>query len=387
VIEYLWSRGDLFWHFLAFSQSPHNLGVLQLIRFSGFSTVTAVIVLVNGCFSEWLIDYSGKYVKDQTKDDRQDQRKKISNHNFLVLGIVIFIIAHLLGFLTLKTVDITTEEAAKIGIIQGNIPNEIKLYENGTSKAIANYTKGYQSLTNQAIDLVVTPETALPFKIEQVIAWTDFYRVVLREKIPVLLGAFGTEDKNFTNSLFLIGSQGEIMSRYNKQQLVPLGEYIPFEAVLGKFIDRLSPLDAHLVRGVNPPTVNTPIGRATVAICYESAYPEHFRRQTAAGGKFIVVSSNDAHYSATMPAQHHALDVMQAIANDRWTVRASNTGYSAIVTPTGATQWLSNLNEYAVHARTIYLRSTMTPYVRYGNWLIPLNLVLILLLSIYWKTR
>lgn len=373
VIEYLWSQGDLFWHFLAFSQSPHNLAILQLSKWSGFTTVSMVILLVNGCLAEFWLDFF------------RPNRKQTSAKLFLSLGLVFFVGFHALGWNILATTETTTDQSATVGIIQGNIPNEIKLYEEGTAGAIANYTKGYQTLANTSPDLIITPETALPFKIEQVIGWSKFYQAVIAEKIPVILGAFGTENKNFTNSLFTIGSQGEILSRYNKQQLVPLGEYIPFESILGKFIDRLSPLDAHLVRGQNPAVVNTPLGKATVAICYESAYPEHFRRQTAAGGTFIIVSSNDAHYSPTMPAQHHALDVMQAIANSRWTVRASNTGYSGIISPTGQTIWKSRLNYYATHIDEIYLDSTQNTYVSWGNWLVKISVVTVVLLGIWPK--
>jgi apolipoprotein N-acyltransferase len=334
-----------------------------------------VILLVNGCLAEFWLDFFSP------------NRKQTSAKIYLILGIICFAGFHLLGWNILATAKTTTDQPATIGIIQGNIPNEIKLYEDGTAGAIANYTKGYQTLAKESPDLIVTPETALPFKIEQVIGWSNFYQAVIAEKVPVILGAFGTENKNFTNSLFTIGSQGEILSRYNKQQLVPLGEYIPFELILGKFIDRLSPLDAHLVRGQNPTVVNTPLGKATVAICYESAYPEHFRRQTAAGGTFIIVSSNDAHYSPTMPAQHHALDVMQAIANSRWTVRASNTGYSGIISPTGQTIWKSRLNYYATHIDEIYLDSTQNTYVKWGNWLVKLSIIMVILLGIWPKLK
>ena len=141
------------------------------------------------------------------------------------------------------------------------------------------------------------------------------------------------------------------------------------------------------MKGQNPAFINTPIGKATVAICYESAYPEHFRRQTAAGGSFIVVSSNDAHYSPTMPAQHHALDVMQAIANSRWTVRASNTGYSGIISPTGQTIWKSRLNHYETYTGIIYLDSHQNTYVKWGNWLVKLSIILVILLGILPKLK
>ncbi|MBV5259811.1 apolipoprotein N-acyltransferase [Synechococcus moorigangaii CMS01] len=358
VVEYLWSQSDLFWHFLAFSQSPHNLAILQLAQLSGFTTISWILVLVNGGLAEASLDEFGTM--------RWHRRSRL----LVGLTLMILIMAHLVGYLMIQRTPVTAGQPAQIGIIQGNIPNEIKLYQDGNQLAIANYRAGYQALAQQPLDLIITPETALPLRIEQILQATPWPRLIRTEAMPLILGAFGSEANDFTNSLFSLDAQGFVLSRYNKQRLVPLGEYIPFEPILGRIIDRLSPLDAHLVRGQNPPTMATPIGPATVAICYESAYPEHFRRQTAAGGEFIIVASNDAHYSETMPAQHHALDVMQAIANGRWLIRANNTGHSGVITPTGKTLWLSSLNEFVIHRNEIYRLTQKTPYVRWGNWLV-----------------
>ncbi len=167
-----------------------------------------------------------------------------------------------------------------------------------------------------------------------------------------------------------MAGDGSTVSHYDKVKLVPLGEYIPFAAVLGQLVDRLSPLEAHLAAGRSEQVFETPWGRAIVGICYESAFPRHFRRQAAAGGEFILTASNNAHYSAAMPAQHHAQDVMRAIESDRWAARATNTGYSAFVSPRGQTLWISPLNEYALRVGTIERRQTRTPYVRWGDWLL-----------------
>jgi apolipoprotein N-acyltransferase len=120
-----------------------------------------------------------------------------------------------------------------------------------------------------------------------------------------------------------------------------------------------------------------------VGICYDSAFGQHFRQQ-AKQGEFIITASNNAHYAASMPAQHHAQDVMRSIETSRWAVRATNTGYSAIVDPHGHTLWKSQLNEFATHSHQIDRRRNQTFYVQWGDWLTPLlGIISLLLLWIY----
>ncbi|GBE93771.1 apolipoprotein N-acyltransferase [Nostoc cycadae WK-1] len=264
-----------------------------------------------------------------------------------------------------------------MGIIQGNIPNNIKLFSEGKRRALERYTNGYQTLANQRVQAVLTPEGALPFFLNE-LKRKSFYLAILDKGVVTWVGAYGERGRAYTNSLFSIIGTGETFSRYDKVKLVPLGEYIPFEQVLGSIINRLSPLKANLVAGEPNQLFETPFGRAIVGICYESAFAQHFQRQAAAGGQFILTASNNAHYSKAMPAQHHAQDVMRAIETDRWAVRATNTGYSGIVNPHGRTLWISRINTYDVHTHTVYRRHTQTLYVRWGDWLTPMLLVSII---------
>jgi apolipoprotein N-acyltransferase len=373
-LEALWSHGALWWSSLSYTQSPYNLVILHLGQLSGSTAVTASIVAVNGLVAEaWIAN---------RRDAENTERISWFVNKYLAIAAGLLITLHFIGFsLYSRPLAQPPETALKVGIIQGNVPNEIKLYPEGFRRAIEGYTTGYLTLANQGVDAVLTPEGALPF-FHRDLKETSLISAIREKGVVAWIGAFGERGRSYTNSLFTFTGNGEIFSRYDKAKLVPIGEYVPFEEILGGIIQRLSPLDEHQVPGSPNQVFNTPFGRAIVGICYESAFSEQFRRQAAAGGEFILSPSNDAHYSAAMPAQHHAQDIMRAIETDRWGVRATNTGYSAFVDPHGRTLWISGHNTYETHGETIYRRQTQTFYVRWGDWLTPLLLGLAALLKI-----
>ncbi len=368
ALESIWSTGSLWWTSLSYTQSPHNLAILHLGQLSGPSAVTAAIVAVNGLIAEaWL---EGRSQKEEVR------RKKWIPY---ILPASLCLVLHIAGWsLYNRPLNQEAATALKIGIIQGNIPNEIKFDSGGWGRALEGYTIGYKQLADRKVDAVLIPETALPF------IWTNeyqrstlsFYQAILDRGVVAWVGGFGQQENSITNSLLAIDRTGEIVGRYDKLKLVPLGEYIPFYEILGGIINRLSPLDAHLVPGNSQQLFDTPFGRAIVGICYDSAFAEIFRYQAAKGGEFMLTASNNAHYKPPMLDQHHALDVMRAIETDRWAAIATNTGYSAFVNPRGETVWKSGINTYEVRDATIYRRQTRTLYVRWGDWLTPLLLVL-----------
>ena len=415
VLEAIWSIGPLWWSSLSYTQSPHNPVILHLGQLSGPSAVTAAIVAVNGLIAEaWIAwqntvgcamptkaagmgkSHDQESLEQSTDCTNPELNQKASQANFsqapftlLLLALVLFSGSHLLGFaLYSRPLSELPENQLKIGIVQGNIPNEIKLDPEGWSRALAGYAKGYRQLASQGVDAVLTPETALPY------LWTVesrrsslFYQGILEKKVVAWVGSFGTKGRSFTNSLFTVTGDGETFSRYDKANLVPLGEYIPFENILGGLINRLSPLDAHLVAGPKDQVFDTPFGRAIAGICFDSPFAEHFRYQAAAGGQFILSAANNAHYSSDMLAQHHALDLMRAIESDRWVARATNTGLSAIIDPHGKTRWISGINTYELYAGNIYRRESKTLYVRWGDRLTPLLFVLGLLVWFFQRTN
>ncbi|MDZ8106332.1 MAG: apolipoprotein N-acyltransferase [Nostoc sp. DedQUE12a] len=372
-LESLWSAGPLWWSSLAYTQSPHNLVIVHLGQLSGPNAVTAAIVVVNGLIAEGWTNHRGAESAERISSVPSATLRFVNK--YIVTATGLFITLHLIGFILYsRPIAKPPEAALKVGIVQGNIPNQLLRSSEGFRRAQENYTNGYINLANQGVDAVLTAEGALPVFQRNLMA-TTLVTAVKEKGVVAWIGAFGETGRSYTISLFTFNNQGEIVSRYDKAKLVPLGEYIPFEEILGPIVQRLSPLDAHQVAGAANQVFDTPFGRAIASICYESAFPEQFRYQAAAGGEFILSSSNDAHYSPSMPFQHHAQDIMRAIETDRWSARATNTGYSAFVDPHGRTLWISGYNTYETHAEIIYRRQTKTLYVRWGDWLTPLLLI------------
>ena len=373
TLEWVWSWGPLDWTALAYTQSPGNLLLVHLGQISGPSTVTAAIVAVNGLLAEAWISYQS--IISRRKPAPEDAKFPAPlPPSFLITGAIGFLaLLHLLGY-GLYTQPIAQPSAAalNVGIIQGNVPTRIKLGSEGIRRATVSYTSGYNVLAQQGVDAVLTPEGALPF------LWNDvsqnqspLYQAVLQKRVVLWLGTFTTQAGGIARSLLTIDGNGTPLSRYNKIKLVPLGEYIPFQDILGNVINILSPVTENGAPGTLNQQFDTPLGRAIASICYDSAFSEVFRAQAAAGGEFILTASNLDPYSEVLMAQHQAQDLMRAIETDRWAVRATNTGYSGVIDPHGRIVWRSRPHTYETHAATVFRRQTQTPYVRWGDWLTP----------------
>lgn len=364
ALETILSWGPLYWPSLSYTQSPHNLWILHLGQLAGPMAVTAAIVAVNGCWAEIGVWRSPQF--PETPGVRWQP---------VLAGLLLLVGLHGLGgILFSQPLAMEPSEALRIGLIQGNVPTRIKLTPEGTRQAMQRYANSYRDLVDQGADAVLTPEGAIPE------VWTRAYQAnrpirqaVLEKGVVLWLGTFRPAVHNsvrqLTQSLVNLDENGQVTSQYDKVKLVPLGEYIPFQAVLGGLIARLSPVESSLLPGSPDQVFETPFGRAIVGICYESAYSELFRQQAAQGGEWFMTASNNDPYPPRMMMQHHAQDVMRTIESDRWAVRVTNTGISGVVTPHGKTLWLSQPNQYVTHLSTIYRRQTQPLYVRWGNWL------------------
>jgi apolipoprotein N-acyltransferase len=384
LLETLRNYTPLDWSPLGLTQSPNNLWILHLTRLTGPMAITALIVAINGLLATV---FPARADTLPTRADTQVRHPPIhpSTHPPIhpstpPLPLILLLLAHLLGAaLYFWPAAEPPEQALTLGMVQGNVPTREKLTAAGIAQAFDDYSRGYRELAAQGVEAVVTPEGAIP------LLWNPnapqfaaLARVVEQTGVPLWLGTAAPADRpgEYTQSLLELyptPTEGvKPQARYDKVQLVPLGEYIPFEPVLGQVINRLSPLDSYLVPGAAQQTFETSLGQGIVGICYESAYGRFFWRQARAGGSFVITASNNDPYPPGMMKQHHGFDVLRAVESDRWAIRVTNTGLSGLVDGHGRTRWLAPVQVYATHKATLYRHPWRTPYITWGDWLTPL---------------
>ena len=190
--------------------------------------------------------------------------------------------------------------------------------------------------------LVIWPETALPFFYQLKPEFSQILRdFVKQENIPLLFGAPGVEyapgkaEGAVYNRAFLLGPDGRLLGHYDKEHLVPFGEYAPAWLKLG-FLEAL-------LQGVGvyePGQESAPLryGRLALGmlICYEGIFPWLARDRVESGANILIDISNDGWFGRSAAArQHLLLTVPRCIEQNRWLLRATNTGISAVVDARG----------------------------------------------------
>jgi apolipoprotein N-acyltransferase len=196
--------------------------------------------------------------------------------------------------------------------------------------------------------------------------------IAQKHNITLIAGARDSDVRSQmdTNSVFVFHPDGSISGPYDKQQLVPFGEYVPLRNVF-PFLNSFHVLDFDMHAGSsNQPPLDAGNGdKAGIAICYESTYPRYLREQAARGATFDVVVTDDTWYGKTAAAkQHEAMSVMRAVETNRYLVRCATTGISAVISPMGKVLASAPIFKRAVVTAPIEQRHDLTPFVRYGDW-------------------
>ncbi len=175
------------------------------------------------------------------------------------------------------------------------------------------------------------------------------------------------------NSLFLWNGE-EIEDLYDKEKLVPFGEYIP----LGKyfpFLKKISVVSDILKPGKSKNLQLKRKGKKIEIlplICFESAFPQILVKRLKEGGDLIVIATNDAWFGKTSaPYQHFQMAIVRAVEGRRFVLQAANTGISGIIDPLGRIQRKSDLEREEILSGEVKIIRKKTLFAQ-GGFLFPI---------------
>ena len=284
------------------------------------------------------------------------------------LAIVFFALLLWLCGGLLKTINWTEKygEPVRVSVVQGNIPQKDK-WNPALKRPTMNLYRD-MSLAQKEVDLIVWPETAVPDYRHRIDPYIQQLSQEMKARgADLLLGIFvQNEAKRVLNSV--VNVNGGV---YNKIHLVPLGEFIPLRFLI-EFFNRfvkipMSDIDSG---GDDQPLLiaaGQPLG---LSICFEDAFARDVIKDLPEA-RLLVNVSNDAWFEDSHePHQHHAIARMRALETGRYMIRSTNTGITAFIGPHGEVIKQLPQFETAVLNGEVQPLTGITPFVRWGDWLI-----------------
>lgn len=264
-------------------------------------------------------------------------------------------------------------KSVKAAIIQGNIDQSIKWDPAYQEKSVDTYDRLTRSTSPLKPDLVVWPETAMPFFFQDNEDLSQrLFEIPKQAGVDLIFGSPAYErtrsGTTYYNRVYLLSRRGEFAGYYDKVHLVPFGEYVPYRWLF-PFFRHLLHAAGNFASGEKIEPLKLTNQTAGILICFEVIFPELARTQTRKGAAILVNLTNDAWFGRTSaPYQHLSMAVFRAVENGRPMIRAANTGFSAFIGPHGHIMARSQLFEEEVLTQDLRLgHSSLRFYTRYGD--------------------
>ena len=219
-----------------------------------------------------------------------------------------------IGGLLLRSVPWVTpasDQALRVAIYQPNLSLEEKWRPDAYGGILRQYLRATQPLYDY--DLLLWPESAIPRVYDIARRFLDPIAARMERSGGTLITGIPTRNtsRQVFNSIVALG-QGE--GQYNKQRLVPFGEYVPLEHWLRGLIAFFDLPMSHMSSGARgQPPLSAGDYRVAPLICYEVAYPGLAARGARDAGLLVTISNDSWFGSSIGPLQHLQIARMRAL--------------------------------------------------------------------------
>lgn len=352
LMEYLRGSGEIGFTGARLSDALYSqVGIIQIVSFSGTLGLTFLIVFINYMFYMFL------------------RRKRWYS---LTILCIIIIGLYSLSLFTPKLFKYKGDKIP-IGVVQTNV-SVAQRYRMSSSK-IAQQVDNDLTKLSKASSLIVFPEGTFPYDFTKGLFYTKVISALKSNNVHIILGYPSTSGQQFYNSAGLFGPDG-LKSLYSKHILVPFTETLPYPKLFGlfgflKLTQFFSPGNKFTIFKWNDT-------RFSVQICFESYFGWLSRKFTNEGAQFLITITNDSWFNQhTALIQHFAQTVFRAVENRKWAIQVADTGITGVVDPYGRIIKKLPIDSAIKTSFAVIPNNERTFFDKFGNWILWFSIGLI----------
>ncbi len=362
--------GGFPWNLVVFSLS-NNLPFLQILSYVGTYSLNLLSITV---FLLPVIFFF-KY-------------KSLTKFLIFSLSLILVVINFLYGSLVIKNFEKKNHKnlSSIIRVISPNIPIERFLTNQETEKNI------YELITLSDPNKDEKKIFIFPEGIISSIYSKDlkFFKDIFKENYninhKVILGINSMNQNKIYNSLVVLNNESELLYKYNKNKLVPFGEFLPFENLfnrigLKKITQGYQSFSADNKREI----LNIDKLKFIPLICYEIIYSGKIN-QNKKYYDFILNISEDGWFGKSIgPVQHLSHSIFRSIEEGKNVIRSTNNGVSAFVNPKG--QIVKQISQKGYFDVRKIKRVNKTYFAKYGNKIFFYFVLIYIIFTVILKIR
>ena len=323
--------------------------------------------------------------------------KRIIKKNILfsIFFLIIFIANYSYGIFKLNNNNFKFDEEISVKIVSPNF--SIKDYNTKSEEHQIGRLIKISDPKKDKKTLFIWPEGIFyQSYLDDIKKYRNLFNNKFSENHLIILGinnysnSGNTANKKYFNSLVVLNHELEIVSLYNKVNLVPFGEFLPFEKTLSNFglkkitrgYNSFSPGNERMIINLGNKYNEKLI---LPLICYEIIYPGKIKEKNQSPD-LIVNISEDAWFGKSIgPYQHFTKAVYRSIEEGVFIARSANKGISGFISPSGNVIKSLNTGESGnIELNFPNFKST-TLFSNYGNKIFFLIILLYIFLTLFLK--
>jgi len=324
-------------------------------------------------------------------------QKKIDLKNvfFTLFFLLIFIINYSYGIFKLNNNNYRYNQEINVKIISPNF--SLKDYNINTEEFQIKRLIKISNPEKDKTTLFIWPEGIFyQSYLEDIKKYKNLFKDKFSKKHLIILGVNNfthqndLADQKYFNSLVVLDYNLEIVDLYNKINLVPFGEFLPYEKFLSKIgLKKITPGYSSFSPGDSRTLINLgdKFNEKLILplICYEIIYPAKIKEKNQFPD-LVVNISEDAWFGKSIgPYQHFTKAIYRSIEEGVFIARSANKGISAFLDPNGRVLKSLNTGESGnIEVKFPYFHE-LTLFSQHGNKIFFLIIFMYIFLTLIFK--